>query len=148
MPNRSLTTAVIGAGKMGCDISAVLAAAGWEVHCQEPDAGMRASLPARLRNALKRLPDARAAAKRVHVHATLEALPWRRVAWVIEAAPEQLALKQALFAQIEALAPRDAILTTNTSSLRLADVMRKVRRKERVAIVHWATPANISASSS
>ena len=136
--------AVVGGGKMGCDISAVLAAAGWEVHCQEPGTGMRASLPARFRSALKPLPDGRTAANRLHVHETLATLPWRRVAWVIEAAPEQLPLKQALFAEIERVAPRNAILSTNTSSLRLADVMRKVKHKDRVAIVHWATPANIS----
>jgi 3-hydroxybutyryl-CoA dehydrogenase len=144
MTRETLIAAVIGGGKMGCDISAVLAAAGWEVHCQEPEPGVRTSLPARFRNALKPLRAARVAAGRFHVHAALDALPWRRVAWVIEAAPEQLPLKQAVFAQVEGLATRKAILTTNTSSLRLADVMRKVKHKDRVAIVHWATPANIS----
>lgn len=141
---KAKTAAVIGGGKMGGDIAAVLAAGGWEVHVQEPAEAMRASLPARFRAALKPLRATRAANARFHVHETLEVLPWPRVALVIEAAPEQLALKQALFRRIEALAPRTAILTTNTSSLRLAAVMAKVRHKDRVAILHWATPANIS----
>ena len=144
MATRPRTAAVIGAGKMGCDISAVLAAGGWEVHAQEPDAAMRASLPERFRNALKPLEAGRAAAARLSIHERLETIPWRRVAFVVEAAPEQLPLKQALFQRIEALAPRSTILTTNTSSLRLADVMRKVKHKDRVAIVHWSTPANIA----
>src|SRR5690349_8292215 len=109
MPSRSLTAALIGGGKMGCDIAAVLAAAGWDVHCQEPDAGMRASLCARFRNALKPLRAAKSAERRLHIHEAIDALPWRTIAWVIEAAPEQLPLKQALFAQIERLAPRSAI---------------------------------------
>lgn len=143
-PEPSGTAAVVGGGKMGCDIAAVLAAAGWEVHCQETASHMRISLPARFRAAAAPLRAAKSAAKHFHVHETLDTIPWRRIALVIEAAPEQLALKQGVFARIEALAPRTAILTTNTSSLRLADVMRKVKHKDRVAIVHWATPANIS----
>jgi 3-hydroxybutyryl-CoA dehydrogenase len=144
MTDRAKVAAVIGGGKMGCDISAVLAGGGWEVHCQEPVPGMRASLPARFRNALKPLRATKAAAKRLQIHAALDTIPWRRIALVIEAIPEQLPLKQALFQRIEALAPRRAILATNTSSLRLADVMRRVKHKDRVALVHWATPANIS----
>lgn len=144
MAAEGTVAAVIGGGKMGCDISAVLAGGGWEVHCQEPAPGMRASLPARFRNALKPLRTNKAAAKRLQIHERLDTVPWRDVALVVEAVPEQLSLKQALFERIEALASRRAILTTNTSSLRLADVMRKVKHKDRVAIVHWATPANIS----
>ena len=135
------TAAIVGGGKMGADIAAVLAAGGWTVHVQEPAARVRASLPQRYRAALNYLRGSRAAAARLRVHDDLEALPWQRVALVIEAAPEQLALKQELFRRIEALAPRRAILTTNTSSLPLARVTEKVRHKDRVAILHWATPA-------
>jgi 3-hydroxybutyryl-CoA dehydrogenase len=144
MARDNAAAAIIGGGKMGCDISAVLAAAGWEVHCQEPAAHMRSSLPARFRNALQPLRATRKAAAGFRIHEALEPIPWRQIALVIEAVPEQLPLKQALFARIEALAPRQAILSTNTSSLRLTDVMRKVKHQDRVAILHWATPANVS----
>jgi 3-hydroxybutyryl-CoA dehydrogenase len=144
MVSKPGVVAVIGGGKMGCDIAAVLAAGGWEVHCQEPDARMRRSLPVRHRRSLEPLGTPKAAAARLHVHAQLAQIPWRSVRFVVEAAPEQLPLKQALFAQIEALAPRQAILSTNTSSLRLADVMRKVKHRDRTALVHWSTPANIA----
>jgi len=138
------TVAIIGGGKMGGDIAAVLAAGGWTVHVQEPARDMRASLPARFKGALRPLRAGKSAAARLTIHETLEAIPWTRVSLVIEAVPEQLPLKQALFRHIESLAPRNAILTTNTSSLPLAKVMAKVRHKDRVAILHWATPANIS----
>jgi 3-hydroxybutyryl-CoA dehydrogenase len=144
MASKKLTAAIIGGGKMGGDIAAVLATGGWDVHVQEPAAPMRASLPARFRAALKPLRASKAAVARLHVYETLDALPWPQVKLVIEAVPEQLPLKQALFKRIEALAPRKAILTTNTSSLPLAKVMSKVKHKDRVAILHWATPANIS----
>jgi 3-hydroxybutyryl-CoA dehydrogenase len=144
MPGDAPTAAIVGGGKMGCDISAVLAAGGWQVHCQEPEARMRATLPTRFRAAMKPLRASKAATMRFHLHEQLETIPWRQVAFVVEAVPERLPLKQALFEQIEALAARSAILTTNTSSLRLADVMRRVRHQSRAALVHWSTPANIA----
>ncbi|MCC6531973.1 MAG: 3-hydroxyacyl-CoA dehydrogenase [Burkholderiales bacterium] len=141
---RQETAAIIGGGKMGADIAAVLAAGGWSVHVQEPDAAMRASLPQRARTALDYLRAGRAGPKRIRIHETLDTLPWPQVAFVIEAVPEQLALKQALFRRLEALALREAILATNTSSLRLSAIMSGVKRKDRVALVHFATPAYVA----
>lgn len=136
--------AVIGGGKMGADIAAVLAAGGWEVHVQEPVLAMRASINARSGMALRYLRAFGKAHARISTHAELETLPWSRVALVIEAIPEQLAPKQALFARIEALAPRRAILATNTSSLPLAQVMARVKHQARVALIHFATPAYVA----
>ena len=144
MAREAVTAAVIGGGKMGCDISALLAARGWKVHVQEPESRMRASLATRLRTALKPLRATRGATDRLAIHERLDTIPWRQIALVIEAVPEQLPLKQQLFREIEPLAPRHAILTTNTSSLRLADVMRKVKHQDRVATLHWSTPANLA----
>ena len=141
MQSERPVAAVVGGGKMGADIAGVLARGGWHVHIQEPAAAMRASAPLRFRAALKYLRGSRSAAARLQIHDDLHDLPWSRVTLVIEAAPEQLALKQDLFKRIETLAPRSAILTTNTSSLPLAKVMSKVRHRDRVAILHWATPA-------
>jgi len=143
MAHAAATAAVIGGGKMGCDIAAVLAAGGWEVHCQEPDARMRQSLPARFRQSLRPLDGPKAVA-RFQLHEQLATIPWRQVRFVVEAVPEQLPLKQALFREIESRAPRNAILSTNTSSLRLAEVMRRVRHQDRAVLVHWSTPANIA----
>src|SRR5690606_17771427 len=137
MASEALTAAVVGAGKMGCDISALLAAHGWKVHAQEPDAGMRASLPGRFARSIAPLRAPKRAARRFRIHERLDSMPWGQIALVIEAVPEQLPLKQQLFREIEALAPRDTILTTNTSSLRRAEVMRKVKHKDRAATVPW-----------
>jgi 3-hydroxybutyryl-CoA dehydrogenase len=138
------SAAVIGGGKMGADIAAVFASGGWQAHVSEPSAEVRATLPQRTRGALKTLGARAAAARSVHVHATLEAIPWRAISLVVEAVPEDLALKQRLFADIEKLARRSAILTTNSSSLKLTEVVAKVRLKARTAAMHWLTPAHIA----
>ena len=136
--------AVIGGGKMGGDIAAVFAAGGWEAHICEPADAVRRTLSQRTRSALKALKARAGAAKRVRAYDALEALPWRGVTLVVEAVPEDLGLKQTLFERIEKLAPRRAILTTNSSSLRLSDVAAKLERKDRAAGVHWLTPAHIA----
>ena len=138
------SVAVIGGGKMGGDIAAVFASGGWHVHVSEPAAAVRATLAQRTKSALKTLRASAAAGRSVHVHAALEAIPWRAISLVVEAVPEDLALKQRIFGEVEKLAPRSAILTTNSSSLRLSKIVAKVRLKERTAGVHWLTPAHIA----
>ena len=60
--------AVLGGGKMGADIAAVLAAHGWDTHVHEPDAAVRASLPQRVGAALGTLKSNRRAANNVHAY--------------------------------------------------------------------------------
>jgi 3-hydroxybutyryl-CoA dehydrogenase len=63
--------------------------------------------------------------------------------FVIEAAPEDLALKQGLFAELERLAPTDAILATNSSSLPLGKITSGVKGGERVVGSHFFMPAQL-----
>ena len=63
--------------------------------------------------------------------------------FVIEAAPEDLALKQRLFAELERLAPTDAILATNSSSLPLGKITSGVNGGERVVGSHFFMPAQL-----
>jgi 3-hydroxybutyryl-CoA dehydrogenase len=60
--------------------------------------------------------------------------------WVIEAAPENLELKQDLFARVEQAAPRDAILASNTSVIPITLVMAKIERKAGALGTHWWNP--------
>src|SRR5574337_12498 len=60
--------------------------------------------------------------------------------FVIEAAPEDLELKQGLFADIERLAAPEAILASNTSVIPIGQVMDRVRRKGRALGTHWWNP--------
>jgi len=61
--------------------------------------------------------------------------------WVIEAATENLALKHAIFAAVEARVAADAIVTSNTSSLPAARIFAGMRRPERATVTHFFAPA-------
>jgi len=63
--------------------------------------------------------------------------------FVIEAAPEDLMLKMNLFAEMDQSAHEDAILASNTSTLPISQIGKKVIRKERLIITHWFNPPHI-----
>jgi 3-hydroxybutyryl-CoA dehydrogenase len=63
--------------------------------------------------------------------------------FIVEAAPENLELKQGLFEQIETFAGEDAIIATNTSSLTLGDISVRVKNKGRLVVTHWFNPPHI-----
>jgi 3-hydroxybutyryl-CoA dehydrogenase len=62
---------------------------------------------------------------------------------VIEAVPENLALKCKLFAQLGELLDRDALLATNTSSLPISQIAARARHPERVVGLHFFNPVHI-----
>ncbi|MGH2351521.1 MAG: 3-hydroxyacyl-CoA dehydrogenase family protein [Chloroflexota bacterium] len=61
--------------------------------------------------------------------------------YVAEAAPEDLALKQELFRRLDALAPRETVLASNTSGYDPADLARGLAHPERVLVAHYFAPA-------
>jgi len=66
-----------------------------------------------------------------------------RADFVVEAAPEDLALKQELFRQIESFSNENAILASNTSSLTLADIGVRVKKRDRLVTTHWFNPPHL-----
>ncbi len=60
---------------------------------------------------------------------------------VVEAAFEDLAVKQALFRELEAAVRPDAILATNTSALSVTQIAAATERPERVVGMHFFNPA-------
>ena len=135
--------AIIGGGIMGCDIAAIFAAGGWRVHVVSPTPATRDSLPARAGKALAALQADPARAALVQAHAQLEDLPWPDIQLVIEAATEDLTLKRQLFSQLEALAPPDIPLATNTSSFLIGDVGGHLATRARVLGLHFFMPAHL-----
>jgi len=61
--------------------------------------------------------------------------------WVIEAATENLALKQRIFAAIEAEVRHDAVITSNTSSLPAARIFAEMQNPQRATVTHFFAPA-------
>jgi len=62
---------------------------------------------------------------------------------VIEAAPEDLALKQATFKELARICGEACLLASNTSSLSLTEIASAVPRPERVVGTHFFNPVHI-----
>jgi len=59
---------------------------------------------------------------------------------IVEAIPEILSLKQEVFADVEAKAPKHTIIATNTSSLPITDVAAATKHPEKVVGMHFFSP--------
>jgi len=143
MTAQKSSVAIVGGGIMGGDIAIVFAAGGWNVHVMSPSQRTRDALPARLAAGLQKLAAAPALAANVKTHAALDALPWQDIDLVVEAATEDLALKQKLFGQIEALARPDIPLASNTSNFPIGEIGKALRNCARVAGLHFFMPAHL-----
>jgi 3-hydroxybutyryl-CoA dehydrogenase len=134
-----LRIAVIGAGLMGHGIAQVFARAGYSVRVYDTSAAMLATLHERIRRNLIDLGQEAAAADRVIGHSDLaEAVA--DAAFVFEAGPENLKLKQQIFADIEAAAAPEAILASNTSVIPITQIMHLLRVPGRALGTHWWNP--------
>jgi 3-hydroxyacyl-CoA dehydrogenase len=62
---------------------------------------------------------------------------------VIEAVPERMQIKQAVFAELDAVTPGHAILASNTSSLSVSEMGEATSRPDKVVGFHYFYPASI-----
>jgi 3-hydroxybutyryl-CoA dehydrogenase len=134
--------AVLGAGLMGHGIAYVLAAAGHDVKVHDPDAAAIAQLPERLAAIVDLLSGDRAMLGRVS-GGTDFAEAVKDAGIVVEAAPENLDLKRQLFAELDRLAPSDAILASNTSVIPIGKISADVRDSSRVLGTHFWNPPHL-----
>ncbi|MCX8099234.1 MAG: 3-hydroxyacyl-CoA dehydrogenase NAD-binding domain-containing protein [Casimicrobiaceae bacterium] len=133
---------VVGAGVMGGDIAAWCALSGLRVTLEDLDAARIAPAfrrahelftkrlrdPRRVRDAMDRLaPDPRG-------HGATKA------DLIIEAVVEQLEVKRAVFARLEARARPEAVLATNTSSIPLEQIATALERPQRLVGIHFFNP--------
>jgi 3-hydroxybutyryl-CoA dehydrogenase len=131
--------AIVGGGLMGHGIAQVFACAGHSVRLTDPSAEVRAAVLPRIAANLGDASDARDPLAGVSVVETMEACV-ADADWVIEAAPENLELKQALFEEVERVAPAGAILASNTSVIPIGRIMARVQGKARALGTHWWNP--------
>jgi len=143
MPERTSRAAVIGGGIMGGDIAIIFAAAGWNVHVMSPSQKTRGALAGRVQAGLAKLGALEANAANVRVHDRIEALPWSDIDLVVEAATEDLALKQRIFQDLERLARPEIPLTTNTSNFPIGEIGKALATRRRVAGLHFFMPAHL-----
>ena len=65
------------------------------------------------------------------------------VDFVIEAVPERMEIKQAVFSELDEVTPGHAILTSNTSSLSITEMGQATSRPELVVGFHYFYPASV-----
>jgi 3-hydroxybutyryl-CoA dehydrogenase len=132
--------AVIGAGLMGHGIAYLFAAGGYDVRVQDPAREALDKLPQRIRDICDLLHTDRAAVERVSGGPSIE---WAVSGAGIVIEPEKLALKQTIFADLERLAPRDAILASNTSALPITRIAAGLMNKDRILGAHFWNPPHL-----
>jgi len=137
-----LHAVVIGGGNMGADIAAILAAHRWWVAVVEPDRERWPKLRERIAVAARQL-GASVDGESLALASVSAKVEWESVDLVIECAPERLDLKQAIFAELERLAPREAILASNSSSYPITDITRGLATRERMLGLHFFLPAHL-----
>lgn len=131
--------AVIGAGLMGAGIAQVFAARGYPVTVFDPLAEARAALPGRIAANLRLLGAPALPEDLVRTESTLPAAVAGATV-VFEAVPEQLPLKQSIFAQLAAATGPDCILASNTSVIPITRIAEPLADAERVIGSHWWNP--------
>ena len=133
---------VIGAGVMGGDIAAVCAMRGLTVTLQDQNAARLAPAMGRAQELFKRrLRDRdriRDATDRLIADTSGDGA--RHADVVIEAIFENLEAKRELFAKLEKIVKPDAILASNTSSLKLSDISAHFADPSRLVGIHFFNP--------
>jgi 3-hydroxybutyryl-CoA dehydrogenase len=147
---------IVGAGVMGAGIAQVALEAGWEVVLHDVDADAIDRARERVRDGLARRAakldldadsieawvDGRIAGLR-HAH-VLDGLA-TEAGLIVEAALEDLDLKRTIFRALDAEAPPDVILASNTSSLSITEIAETTERPDRVLGLHFFNPVPLMA---
>ncbi|MFC5366548.1 3-hydroxyacyl-CoA dehydrogenase family protein [Salinirubrum litoreum] len=147
-----MNVGVLGAGTMGHGIAQVAAMAGHSVTLRDVDEQIVAEGLASIRENLAGGVE-RGKVTESERDATLDRLAGTTdldaavgdADLVIEAVPEDTALKQDVLCEAEALAPEDAVLATNTSSLSVTEIASALDRPERFVGLHFFNPVHIMA---
>jgi 3-hydroxyacyl-CoA dehydrogenase len=149
--------AVVGAGTMGGEIAQVVASAGIPVLLKDVeqrfvDTGLRKAEEV-TRNQLGALVG-KGKISQDQADGQLEEITGRitgttlydgfgEVDFVVEAVPERMAIKQAVFAELDVVTPGHAILASNTSSLAVTEMADATSRPHKVVGFHFFYPASM-----
>ena len=148
-PQTIATIAVIGAGTMGHGIAQVAAAAGYRVILRDLD---RETLARGIQSIERNLAKGMQLGKLTeedrektleNIYGTTQLEKVATADLIVEAAPEQLQLKQDLLREIESLTDNNFIFASNTSSLSITEIARASQRPERVVGMHFFNPVHV-----
>lgn len=143
------TVGVIGAGTMGNGIAHVFARSGYAVLLCDMeqrflDRGMGAiqkNLEREVAKGKISADDAKAAFERIA--GVLDRSQLAACDFIVEAATEKFAVKQAIFQELDALLPERVILASNTSSISITRLAHVTRRPDRVIGMHFFNPVPV-----
>jgi enoyl-CoA hydratase / 3-hydroxyacyl-CoA dehydrogenase len=149
--------AVVGAGTMGGQIAQTIAAAGISVVLKDIDdalvqAGLDEATNVTRGQVGKLVEKGKLSAEQGEaqiaeivgrIHGTTSYAPFGDVDFVVEAVPERMDIKQAVFAELDAATPGHAILASNTSSLSITEMGEATLRPQNVIGFHYFYPASI-----
>jgi 3-hydroxybutyryl-CoA dehydrogenase len=141
------TIAVLGTGTMGQGIAQLAATSGYETRVYDLDPKRAAGAIAAVAGQLEKLvqkgkleADARKAALARLTSASDVATACANVDIVIEAVPEDMTLKTALFKEVIGASPPRTLLGSNTSSLSITELGAKIGAPERTVGLHFFNP--------
>lgn len=140
---------VIGAGQMGSGIAQVCAQAGLEVLLNDIseesyERGISTITRNLSRNVEKgRMDESEKAAVLQRFTKSLSLQDAKEVDLVIEAAVENMDIKQSIFKQLDVIAPEHAILASNTSSLPITEIAAVTNRPAQVIGMHFMNPVPV-----
>ncbi|MBS1677756.1 MAG: NAD(P)-binding domain-containing protein [Actinobacteria bacterium] len=130
---------VIGAGLMGHGIAQVFAGAGARVRVFDPSPEALRSLRPRVESNLNVLGLPTDAVENIEPVSSVAAAAGG-AELVVEAAPEDVGCKRAVFAELAEVAEVDAILATNTSVISIGEVAAGQAAVDRIVGTHWWNP--------
>lgn len=148
-PRKLSKVAVLGGGLMGSGIATALVLSGYDVLLKEINqqflegglGRIKANLESRVRK--NKMTKQAAEAAFAKVKGTLDYASFGDVDMVIEAAVEDIPLKQKIFADLEKACKPDCILSTNTSTIDINVVGAKTHSQDRLIGAHFFSPAHI-----
>ena len=141
--------AVVGAGQMGNGIAHVFAQSGYqvtmidvsEVALQRGHSAIARNMDRQVKKGILSQADRDAALARVETATSLDAAS--NAMLVVEAATENTELKFRIFADLDRIAPREAILASNTSSISITAIGARTTRPDQVIGMHFMNPVPV-----
>lgn len=140
---------VIGSGTMGSGIAQVAATAGYHVIIRDINQEVLEKGMAKIEKNLDRsiqkgrLEETEKQEILNRIDTVIEYGSLSEVELVIEAAPEDLSLKQELFKKLDSICKPETILATNTSALSITELATATERPEKVIGIHFFNPVPV-----
>lgn len=145
---KNMKVMVIGSGQMGSGIAQNFAQSGYTVNLndikQEFVDGALAKIQKGLERSVEkgRMTEEEKEATLGRISTSVDYSPAKEMDLIVEAATENPTIKLDIFRQLDELAPENAILASNTSSLSITQIAASTNRPDKVVGLHFFNPVH------